>query len=133
MDSEDYRYGLYEGRKERDWFWADKCVEILAEIYVMYYGHDRYAVMAAEHHIEEAITKRFGPFPEEEPSYRKKKIGNGLRTKVYERDNYTCQECGARKNLTVDHVVPESKGGETTADNLRTLCRSCNSRKGARP
>lgn len=55
-----------------------------------------------------------------------------LRWDVWERDNFTCQECGARRRLSVDHVIPESAGGPTVFDNLQTLCVSCNSQKGAR-
>ena len=34
------------------------------------------------------------------------------------------------EDLTLDHIIPESHGGHTTAENLQTLCRSCNSHKG---
>jgi hypothetical protein len=59
-------------------------------------------------------------------------IPEPLRWEVWERDNFTCLHCGVRRFLTIDHIHPESKGGELTLDNLQTLCRSCNSRKGAR-
>lgn len=52
-----------------------------------------------------------------------------LRWKVWERDNFTCQGCGTRLFLSIDHIIPESKGGLTTEENLNTLCRSCNSKK----
>jgi 5-methylcytosine-specific restriction endonuclease McrA len=55
------------------------------------------------------------------------------RSSVLLRDNYTCQYCGAapgRANLTLDHVVPRSRGGQTAWDNLVTACRRCNMRKG---
>lgn len=70
----------------------------------------------------------------ENQSVRKRKevIPASLRWSVFERDNFTCQNCGSRKNLTIDHVVPESKGGGLTMDNTQTLCKSCNSRKGAK-
>ena len=55
-----------------------------------------------------------------------------LRIAVYERDGHACVECGAFDDLTLDHIHPFSLGGEDTFENLRTLCRSCNSRKGAR-
>jgi 5-methylcytosine-specific restriction endonuclease McrA len=38
--------------------------------------------------------------------------------------------CGSKKNLTIDHVIPRSKGGMNTWDNLVTCCSSCNLRKG---
>jgi 5-methylcytosine-specific restriction endonuclease McrA len=58
-----------------------------------------------------------------------------LRWRVLARDNYTCQICGATgatAELTIDHVTPVSLGGSNAESNLQTLCRSCNSRKGAR-
>lgn len=45
---------------------------------------------------------------------------------------WRCEQCGAREDLTVDHIVPISKGGKSTYANTRLLCRPCNSRKGAR-
>lgn len=58
-------------------------------------------------------------------------IPDDLRWKVWERDDFTCRHCGSRRFLSVDHIHPESKGGTLALDNLQTLCRSCNSRKGA--
>lgn len=42
----------------------------------------------------------------------------------------SCAECGARGDLTWDHVRSVSRGGTSTPDNLRVLCRRCNGRKG---
>lgn len=64
--------------------------------------------------------------------YKKAVISRYLAREVMERDAYRCVQCGTHFNLTCDHIVPESKGGETTFDNLQTMCRSCNSKKGAR-
>lgn len=44
-----------------------------------------------------------------------------------------CTDCGATADLTVDHALPLARGGTSTPTNARVLCRSCNSRKGARP
>jgi len=52
--------------------------------------------------------------------------------KVFARDGYQCLHCGSRNDLTVDHIVPVSRGGSDFLSNLQTLCRPCNSRKGAR-
>ena len=55
------------------------------------------------------------------------------RHEVFIRDNYTCQYCGIRtRDLTLDHVIPRSKGGPHTWDNLVSACRSCNHRKGGK-
>lgn len=41
-----------------------------------------------------------------------------------------CSICKATKDLTVDHIIPLSKGGSTVGSNLQVLCRRCNSSKG---
>jgi 5-methylcytosine-specific restriction endonuclease McrA len=51
------------------------------------------------------------------------------RRAVFARDNWTCQYCGSRSNLTVDHVIPRSKGGASTWDNIVASCAPCNRRK----
>lgn len=51
------------------------------------------------------------------------------RENVFKRDNYECVYCGSCKNLTIDHVIPQSKGGKDSWDNLVTACRSCNAEK----
>jgi 5-methylcytosine-specific restriction endonuclease McrA len=55
------------------------------------------------------------------------------RRAVFARDGWTCQYCGhERSHLTVDHVIPRSKGGPSTWDNIVTCCAPCNRRKGDR-
>lgn len=51
------------------------------------------------------------------------------RENVFKRDNHECVYCGSCKNLTIDHVIPQSKGGKDSWDNLVTACRSCNAEK----
>lgn len=55
-----------------------------------------------------------------------------IRRAVFARDGHVCVECGATDDLTLDHIWPQALGGEHTVENLRVLCRSCNSSKGAR-
>lgn len=52
------------------------------------------------------------------------------RFNVFLRDRFTCQYCGAKEDLTFDHVIPRSKGGLTTWGNVVTACSPCNLRKG---
>ncbi len=57
------------------------------------------------------------------------------RRTVFARDFYTCQYCGAqpgKQELTIDHVIPRSRGGETTWENVVTACKKCNQKKGNR-
>lgn len=66
----------------------------------------------------------------------KRDIGLRLRFKVMKRDNFKCCMCGRSPATTlglelhIDHIIPWSKGGETTFDNLQTLCSDCNLGKG---
>lgn len=65
-------------------------------------------------------------------------IGLGLRYKVLSRDKFKCVRCGASPatdpicRLHIDHIVPFSRGGKTTLENLQTLCEKCNLGKGNR-
>ncbi len=52
------------------------------------------------------------------------------RREVLRRDKHTCQYCGSTRHLTLDHVIPVSKGGQDTWDNIVTACETCNNRKG---
>lgn len=51
------------------------------------------------------------------------------RDMIYKRDKNKCQYCGATKRLTIDHVIPKSRGGEDTWENLVVACSSCNTKK----
>lgn len=59
-------------------------------------------------------------------------IPEAIRWQVWERDNFTCQHCGSRRYLAIDHIIAVSKGGANDISNYQTLCRRCNSKKGAR-
>lgn len=58
-------------------------------------------------------------------------ISKGKRKGVYKRDGYQCLKCEVKEGLTIDHIVPRSKGGKNCAINLQTLCKTCNQRKGS--
>ncbi|MFI9410752.1 TerD family protein [Nocardia gamkensis] len=55
-----------------------------------------------------------------------------VRAEVYQRDGGKCCQCGAIHYLEFDHVIPLSRGGATSVNNLQILCRRCNLEKGAR-
>jgi len=54
------------------------------------------------------------------------------RFNLFLRDEFQCQYCGAKEGLTFDHVVPRSRGGRTTWDNVVASCGPCNLTKGSR-
>lgn len=59
-------------------------------------------------------------------------ISSFVKAAVFDRDGRQCVICGASEDLTLDHIYPWFLGGPSTVENLRVLCRSCNSSKGAR-
>lgn len=58
-----------------------------------------------------------------------KKVGLS-RGNIFRRDDNRCQYCGIPQNLTLDHVMPRSRGGKDSWENLVTACQACNTRKG---
>ena len=88
--------------------------------------------------------ERFVAFLSEKVKFAKSVAGqralmtSRLREQIKERDNYACKRCGVSVRdephllLEIDHIVPLSRGGMTTEDNLQTLCWKCNRSKGAK-
>ncbi len=63
----------------------------------------------------------------------KKKSVAFSKKNILRRDNYTCQYCGERDHpLTVDHIIPKSRGGKTSWANIVVACKPCNLQKGSR-
>ena len=63
----------------------------------------------------------------------KQRIPRNLRQRVIERDGLRCVYCDedlSDAEIHMDHVIPESQGGETTYNNLQVTCRKCNLAKG---
>lgn len=51
------------------------------------------------------------------------------RRNIFKRDGNVCAYCGSDDNLTIDHVLPKSRGGRTTWENVITACHICNNKK----
>ena len=59
-------------------------------------------------------------------------LPSAVRKYVFERDKNQCQSCGKQygeTSLTIDHIIPLSRGGSNDISNLQTLCFSCNRKK----
>lgn len=68
--------------------------------------------------------------------HKKERIPLNLRKRIIERDGLYCVYCDdnlSNAEIHMDHVIPESKGGETTYNNLQVTCRKCNLAKGTLP
>ena len=86
---------------------CDKCARSVSIAYAMWHGGS-------------ADTLRV--LDSEVPSKTRKAITS--------RDSSHCLCCGTENDLTIDHIIPRSQGGDHSLDNLQTLCRACNSKKG---
>ena len=67
---------------------------------------------------------------------RRRQEASGMkRMRIYMRDKFRCQYCGEKKaasDLTLDHILPRSRGGDNSPVNIVTACVACNNRKGNR-
>ncbi len=106
---------------------CNQCCIDLANVHTAYHAGEWYHPERVTPQVNQLIGYRV--FDRSKKKAQKQKISKALALKVYERDGFKCVYCKAKKNLSCDHVTPESKGGETTVSNLVTACRSCNSRK----
>lgn len=85
-----------------------------------------------------AIVRRVRASTPKSFQEEQRNVSLGLRYSVLQRDRFRCVMCGASPamqpgcQLHVDHVVPFSRGGRTTTENLQTLCATCNLGKGSR-
>lgn len=65
---------------------------------------------------------------------RRQTLSKKLRTEIFRKHKATCPICGEKNptKLSIDHIIPYSKGGTDDPKNLRILCKSCNSKKGVK-
>ncbi|MGI9099753.1 MAG: HNH endonuclease [Solirubrobacteraceae bacterium] len=89
--------------------------------------HSTYELRSEHSTIPRPVVIRLVTFVKVPRDTHRRKI---TRRAVFARDGWTCQYCGSRSSLTVDHVIPRSKGGTSTWDNIVASCAPCNRRKG---
>lgn len=84
-------------------------------------------IVAATVEERQALSNPAKPHP------NRRKISDRTRLRIYERDGYVCVMCGSNKNLTLDHILALANGGGNEEENLQTMCKTCNTRKGVKP
>lgn len=82
-------------------------------------------VKLAKREWDSVTVKRKNSITESDTRFIPKQV----KTAVFERDLGKCRNCGSKKWLQYDHVIPFAKGGRSTLENLQLLCSNCNQRK----
>src|SRR5580692_5925422 len=107
------------------WSWQDTIKAVFLERVNILEEYDRVVHSARlEMKLPSVVSLKTYIKPSRHPAF--------TRFNVFLRDRFVCQYCGAREELTFDHVVPRSKGGTTTWENVVAACSCCNLRKGDR-
>lgn len=85
--------------------------------------------------LRRGIRNYYSRLREEEDNRRRSACAytsrSDIKEAVFNRHGKSCISCGSSENITIDHIVPVSRGGKDEIKNLQPLCRSCNSKKGA--
>jgi 5-methylcytosine-specific restriction endonuclease McrA len=89
--------------------------------------HSRWDLRSATQTMHRPVVIRLVTYVRIPRDTHRRKI---TRRAVFARDGWACQYCGSRSNLTVDHVIPRSKGGLSSWENIVASCAPCNRRKG---
>ena len=105
------------------WSWQDAIKAVFLDRVNIVSNYDRFVRSPTfEMQLPSVVSLKTYIKPSRHPAF--------TRFNVFLRDRFTCQYCGARDELTFDHVLPRSKGGTTTWENVVAACSPCNLRKG---
>lgn len=143
------RLGLYRKDNNSMWYsdmavFCDYTKKQIYNGYIIYIeGSDKISICSMEYFFEKlshqlfarhdyiyikGITSSALPIKKTR-SKERRKVTASDRYRILKRDNFRCVACGAKAGdieLQIDHIVPISKGGLTTDDNLQALCVTCN-------
>ena len=107
------------------WSWQDAIKAVFLDRVNIVSNYDRFVRSPTfEMQLPSVVSLKTYIKPSRHPAF--------TRLNVFLRDRFTCQYCGEREELTFDHVVPRSKGGMTTWENVVAACSPCNLMKSDR-
>ncbi len=105
------------------WCWQDAIKAVFLDRVNIVSEYDRVVhSSSAEFRLPSVVSLKTYVKPSKTPAF--------TRFNVFLRDRFECQYCGVNEELTFDHVIPRSKGGQTTWDNVVASCSPCNLTKG---
>lgn len=105
------------------WSWQDSLKAVFLDRVNIVSEYDRVVRSpTTEFRLPSVVSLKTYVKPSRQPAF--------TRFNVFLRDKFMCQYCGAHDDLTFDHVVPRSRGGQTTWLNVVTACAPCNLQKG---
>ena len=105
------------------WCWQDAVKAVFMERVTIVSEYERVVRSpSCEFKLPSVIALKSYVQPSRNPAF--------TRFNVFLRDRFTCQYCGSKDDLTFDHLIPRSKGGMTTWENVITACSGCNLEKG---
>jgi 5-methylcytosine-specific restriction endonuclease McrA len=105
------------------WSWQDSLKAVFLERVNIVSEYDRVVRSPTqEFRLPSVVSLKTYVKPSRNPAF--------TRFNVFLRDKFMCQYCGDNDDLTFDHVIPRSKGGQTTWQNVVAACAPCNLQKG---
>jgi len=106
------------------WSWQDAVKAVFLDRVNIVSEYDRVVRSpSAEIHLPSVVSLKEYVRPARYPAF--------TRFNVFLRDRFTCQYCGSPDDLTFDHLIPRSRGGQTMWDNVVAACSPCNLKKGS--
>lgn len=107
------------------WSWQDTVKAVFLDRVNILHEYDRVVRSPGfEMRLPSVVSLKTYIAPARRPAF--------TRFNVFLRDRFTCQYCGDHEELTFDHVIPRSRGGRTSWENVVTACAPCNLAKGMR-
>ena len=102
--------------------YSDEELELLLKEFI-YKENDKFARLRKLIALYEQKNENF------DQKFIREPISQEVREEVFIRDGGKCVECGSQEDIQYDHIIPVSKGGNSTTANIQILCKHCNLKK----